>query len=65
VIFLIINAHKPTQNRTFEAKACDIIAFAAAEMRDVAEGFGSRPCPILTSLATAHPKKAEPCLDVD
>lgn len=38
----------------------DIIAFAAAEMKDVASGFGTRPCPVLSSLARADPKKSDP-----
>ena len=44
-----------------EEKCCDIIEFAAAEMRDVGEGFYSTmPCPVLSALALVDRKKSVP-----
>ena len=37
-----------------------IIADAAADLRDAAEGRQVRPCPVLTALATVNPKKSAP-----
>ena len=42
----------------------DIIAYAAAELRDAAEGRQVRPCPVLTALATVNPKKSAPGMSI-
>ena len=43
-----------------QEKCCEIIAFAAAELRDLVDGFHStNVCPILAALGKADPKKAE------
>ena len=44
-----------------QEKCTDIIAFAAAEMADVADGVHSSPCPVLSRLAKADPKKSLLC----
>lgn len=41
-------------------KSTEIIAFADAEMRDAAAGFQTKPCPVLSALAGADPKHADP-----
>ena len=43
-----------------EEKCTDIIAFAAAEMADVLDGAHTSPCPVLSRLAKADPKKSDP-----
>lgn len=43
-----------------EEKCCDIIDFAAAELRDTADGFTTMTCPVLAALATADRRKAVP-----
>lgn len=40
-------------------KCRDLIGFAAADMRDAAEGMQVRPCPVLAALASVHPKKSD------
>ena len=58
---LLTNHIDPVQNSNClcKDKCRDIIAFAAAEMRDAAEGQQVRPCPALSALATVHPKKSD------
>lgn len=49
-----------------QEKCCDIIDFAAAELRDVADGFtSSMTCPVLAALATADRRKSVPGYDRD
>ena len=51
-----------TRNMCYQEKCTDIIAFAAAEMADVADGVHSSPCPVLSCLAKADPKKSDSCV---
>lgn len=46
--------------RLNQDKCRDLISFAAAEMRDAAEGRQVRPCPVLSALAMINPKKSDP-----
>lgn len=47
--------------RAIQEKCCEILEFAAAEMRDVSDGFhASMTCPVLSALATADRKKSDP-----
>ena len=46
---------------SLQEKCCDIIDFAAAELRDVKDGFHTAmSCPVLSALATADRRKAAP-----
>ena len=49
------------KNLSLAKDSCrDIIAMAAADMRDAAEGRQEQSCPVLGSLASISPKKSDP-----
>ena len=48
------------KHRWAQEKCTDIISFAAADMADVRAGDRSIPCPVLSRLAKADPRKSDP-----
>ena len=43
-----------------QEKCCELIDFAAAELRDVNDGRSEMTCPVLNALAVADRCKADP-----
>ena len=56
LIWLSLNLLPPLQE-----KCCELIDFAAAELRDVKSGYHeSMTCPVIAALATADRRKSDP-----
>ena len=63
-LHVINSTNRISTARANQDNCRDIIAYAAAELRDAAEGRQVRPCPVLTALATVNPKKSAPGMSI-